>query len=105
MTEQPVTQIHAGQQVKPRLPLFEGRAVDQSTVAIRGATPMDELDDVVISVDDRVRLVAEYKVVGVRHYVNTDGDLVREQVLKPLRAQLTPWDPSDPDDDGVIRAL
>jgi hypothetical protein len=68
--------------------------------------PTDDLpEDLVVSVDDRVRLVGEYKVVGVRHFVDPrTGDLVREQVLKPIFVNTLPWDESDPTDDGVIRA-
>lgn len=90
----------------PGIPMFEGRHVDAARCKITGTTPMDEVGDIVVSVDDRVRLVAEYKVVGVRHFVDPhSGDLVREQILRPLIAELAPWDPSDPSDDGVIRAL
>lgn len=90
----------------PPFPLFEGRQVEGALIRISGATPLDEVGDVVVSVDDRVRMVAEYRVVGIRHYTDPKtGDLIREQLLKPLSARLTPWDPANPDDDGVIRAV
>lgn len=89
---------------EPPIPLFEGRSVDAAMVRITGSMPTDELPEVIISVDDRVRLVGEYRVVAVRHYVDPKtGGLIREQVLKPLVLNTIPWDPSDPDDDGVIR--
>lgn len=107
--EASVTELYEGATTyvpTPGIPQFEGRQVDAAHLKIAGTTPLDEVGDIVVSVDDRVRLVAEYRVVGVRHYVHPGtGDLVREQVLKPLVAELAPWDPSDPDDDGVIRAL
>lgn len=89
------------------IPSFEGRVVDQMSIKIAGAMPTDDLpENLVVSVDDRVRLVGEYKVVGVRHFVDPrTGDLVREQVLKPIFVNTIPWDESDPKDDGVIRAL
>ena len=96
---------HIGSGVQSPFPMFEGRHVDAAHLRIAGTTPLDEMGDVVVSVDDRVRLTAEYKVVGVRHYVDPrTGDLIREQILKPLFVELAPWDPSDPKDDGVIRS-
>lgn len=90
---------------EPPLPMFEGRVVDQSIMRISGATPLEEVD-VVVSVDDRVRLVGEYRVVSIRHFADPKtGDLVREQVLKPILATLSPWNPEDPSDDGVIRVV
>jgi len=92
--------------VIPPIPLFEGRRVDAVSIRIVGSMPTDELPQMTVSVDDRVRLVGEYKVVGVRHYVDAKtGDLVREQVLKPMLVDTIPWDATDPDDDGIIRAL
>jgi len=92
--------------VTPPIPRFEGRQVDAVSIKIAGTMPTDDLPDVTVSVDDRVRLVGEYKVVAVRHYVDPKtGDLVREQVLKPILVTTQPWDPNDPKDDGVIRAL
>lgn len=85
------------------LPAFEGKAVDGCIMRISGATPLEDAD-VVVSVNDRVRLVGEYRVVSIRHYIDATGGLIREQVLKPQVATLTPWNASDPNDDGVIRA-
>jgi hypothetical protein len=103
MTEATVTQMPA----QAPIPAFEGRAVDSVSIKIHGAMPTDDLpENLVVSVDDRVRLVGEYKVVGVRHFVDPrTGDLVREQVLKPIFVNTLPWDESDPKDDGIIRAF
>lgn len=98
MSAQPIDHHHHP------LPRFEGQTVDGSTVKISGLSSLDNAEDIVISTDDRVRIVGEFKVVGVRHYVDKDGHLIREQVLKPLKVETCPWDPSDPDDDGIIRA-
>jgi hypothetical protein len=93
-------------QQAPPIPLFEGRKVDAVSIRIAGTMPTDELPAMTVSVDDRVRLVGEYKVVAVRHYADPKtGDLVREQVLKPILVDTLPWDATDPDDDGIIRAL
>ena len=89
----------------PSIPAFEGAPVSTARMKISGRSDIEAADDIVISTDDRVRLVGEYRVTGVRHYVDEKtGDLVREQVLKPLSIQLCPWDPSDPTDDGIVRA-
>lgn len=89
----------------PPLPAFEGRVVEQCIMRISGATPLEEVD-VVVSVDDVLHLEGEYKVVSIRHYVDPKtGDLVREQVLKPVIATISPWNPDDPNDDGVIRKV
>lgn len=89
----------------PAIPTFEGAPVAIARMKISGASAIEATDDVVISTDDRVRLVGEYRVVGVRHTVDDKtGELVREQILKPLTIQLCPWDPTDPQDDGIVRA-
>ncbi len=88
---------------QPPLPRFEGRPVHQAKIRVSGTVKVP-LDDIVISVDDRVRLVGEYRVTGIRHYVDdATGDLVREQIIRPLdeTIMLSPW---GSDDDGVIRA-
>lgn len=99
MTVQP-TELHPS----PPLPRFEGQTVDGSSVRISGLSALDNAEGIVISTDDRVRIVGEFKVVGIRHYVDKDGKLIREQVIKPLRVETCPWDPADPTDDGIIRA-
>lgn len=104
MTVQPLS---SEPQMQPPIPAFEGRVVDQVSVRISGQMPTDDLpENFIVSVDDRVRLVGEYKVIGVRHFVDPrTGDLVREQMLKPIFVNTIPWDESDPKDDGVIRAI
>jgi len=92
--------------VVPPIPPFEGRKVDAAAIRISGSMPTDDLPEMTVSVDDRIRLVGEYKVVAVRHYADPKtGDLIREQVLKPVFVETLPWDASDPSDDGIIRAL
>jgi hypothetical protein len=88
------------------LPTFEGRVVNRCEMRIVGTTPLVDLDDTTVSVDDRVRMIGEYRVVAINHYTDPKtGDLVRQQVLKPQEATTYPWDPTDPKDDGVIRAV
>jgi hypothetical protein len=97
--------VNPFQRPTPPIPRFEGRTVDAASIRIVGTMPTDELPPITVSVDDTVRLVGEYRVVGVRHYVDPKtGDLIREQVLKPLVLDTMPWDTSDPSDDGIIRA-
>lgn len=88
------------------IPNFEGHPVAGTTIRLQGALQSDDLSDVVVSVDDVVQMISQFKVVGVNHKVDPKtGMIVREQVLKPMEAALCPIDPSNPDDDGVIRAL
>jgi hypothetical protein len=107
-TTQPFTppaQQPATLTVVPTLPSFEGAVVTTSTTKISGACPIDEAETKAMSIDDRVRLVGEYRVVGVSFKVDTKtGDTVREHLLKPVQIELCAWDPSDPSDDGIIRA-
>lgn len=83
---------------------FEGRKVDSSEVRIAGVTGLDSLDDWLLGVDDRVRIVVETRVTSVDHYTNKDGKLIRRHTLKALRTDVTPWDPGNPDDRGVLRS-
>lgn len=100
---QPATNVHHFP--SPAIPKFEGAEVSSVSIKISGRSEVVGAEDVVISTDDRVRLVGEYRVVGVRHFVDEKtGEITREQVLKPLSIQLCPWDPSDPTDDGIVRA-
>lgn len=91
--------------VKPSIPKFEGAAVESTGTKIAGTAPITADDHLVLSIDDRVRMVGEYRVVGVHFKVDTKtGDTIREQILKPIELALCPWDPSDPTDDGIVRA-
>lgn len=84
---------------------FEGRAVNKTEVKISGLTGLsDAYTGLKIGIDDRVRMVVEARATKVNHYTNTDGDLVRSQELKVFAAEIIPWDPTDPNDDGILRA-
>ena len=90
------------------LPEFEGQAVEGYDWKISGVAPVTptSIGTVLpmVSVDDRVRMVGEFRVIGVRHHIDKKtGSLVREAVLSPMTLVPCPWDPSDPKDDGVIR--
>lgn len=99
---QPATNVHSIG--NPAIPKFEGAPVATASMRISGQSTIEATEDVVVSVDDRIRLVGEYRVVGVQHTVNKDGEVERVQVLKPILIQLCPWDPSDPQDTGIIKA-
>ena len=89
-----------------QIPAFEGHPVDAAIVNVKGTAPLDDLADVVLGVDDVVQMFSQYRCVGVHHEVNdTDGRLTRVHLLKPIEMALAPSDPSDPSDDGIIRAL
>lgn len=91
--------------VKPPLPGFEGTNVEAVQTKVSGNVNIDGADDKVLMIDDRVRLVGSFRVVGVHFKVDPKtGDTVREHILKPIDMELCPWDPSDPTDDGIVRA-
>lgn len=89
------------------IPHFEGRPVDATIVKMSGQVPLDEaLSEVVLHMDDAVQLISMFRVVGVHHKVDEkSGQLVRVQVLKPVEAALQPIDQTNPDDEGIVRAL
>jgi hypothetical protein len=93
-------------QVMPsHFPAFEGIPVRETTVKLNGEGKVESLAGLVVSIDDRVRLVGEFKVVGVNHKVDAKtGEVIREMVFKASNLELAPWDPADPTDDGVLRA-
>lgn len=99
---QPATNL---QLVKPPLPGFEGSAVQGVSSKISGNVSIDGSEDKVLCIDDRVRMVGIYRVVGVYFKVDPKtGDTVREHILKPVEMELCPFDPANPMDDGIVRA-
>ena len=85
---------------------FEHAPVAKSTIQISGKCSVAADDMETVSLDDRLRVCGEFRVMGVRHQVDPKtGDVVRVQVIAPLgELELVPWDPSDPSDNGVVRA-
>lgn len=88
------------------IPHFEGRPVDHAQVKVSGTAPMDDLDDVVLSIDDAVQMVSTFRCIDVNFKVDEKtGQLVRIHVLKPVEMALHPFDVNDPSDDGILRAI
>lgn len=84
---------------------FEDNNVDVTVVKITGTVTADLAGDETLHLDDRVRLVGDFRVVAVNHYVDKKGHLVREQKVAPCDTlQLAPWDASNPVDNGILRA-
>jgi hypothetical protein len=89
-----------------RIPAFEGHPVDGTAVKMSGAAPLDDLDGEVISVDDVVQMISQFRCVGVHHQVDKNtGKLIRVQVLRPVLMALVPIDPNDPNDTGIRRSM
>ena len=101
---QPQQQLGVIQGGKPALPKFEGMAVEGVTFKISGTADVNNGHDTVLCVDDRVRLVGDFRVVGINFKVASNGDLVREHIVKPLEFDITAYDPNDPTDTGVWRS-
>ncbi len=92
----------------PAIPAFEGRPVARHEIKISGVASMnsEENDIAVISVDDRVRIVGNYRVIRVNHVIDDKtGELIRQEIITPIDIEICPWDPKDPNDDGVVRAI
>lgn len=86
------------------IPNFEGHPVIATAIKMSGATPMDELSDVVIGVDDLVQMISQFRCVGIQHQVNPKtGELIRVQVLRPVEMVLLPI--VEGQDNGIARAL
>lgn len=75
---------------EPPIPLFEGKLVDGTTLKVTNASVLD-LTDVVLGVDDVIRIVVEARVVGVNHIVHEpSGKLLRVHTAKAYDARLVP---------------
>lgn len=84
---------------------FEGRSIQKVVNKVSGAMPLEDLSGQVVSIDDRVQMVGIFVVTHVGFDVDKNGELVRVQTLKPLEMHLLPFDESDPNDDGILRAM
>lgn len=100
-TPAPTPTITAG---GPALDRFEGAQVSKAETKLTGTYVMAGEEATSLAIDDRVRVIAEYRVVGVRFEANANGDLVRTHLLKVIEAERCPYDPSDPTDDGIWRS-
>jgi hypothetical protein len=100
---QPAEVFDDQEALEPPIPMFEGQNVSRTIVKISGLSSVDgEMS--AFGIEDRVRLVGEFKCVKVLHEVDPKtGDLVRVQVLTPSEVSPCPWDPNNPHDDGVLR--
>lgn len=84
--------------------IFESAHVASSSVKIAGTVSINAFERDV-SLDDRVRAVGVFRVAKVNHVVTKDGSVERQQVLVPCAdMELVPFDPADPNDDGIVRA-
>jgi len=88
----------------PEIPKFEGKEVAGTEVKFTGLASIDDVNGLVLGTDDRVRIVVEARVTSVKHYVDKNGQLQREQTVKAISAGFVPFDPTDPNDIGIIRA-
>lgn len=100
---QPASQQHLSV-VKPPLPGFEGLSVASVSHKIQGTCTVDGAAADVLLMDDRIRLVGDYRVIGVSFKQAANGEIVREHILKPVDLQVTPYNPSDPQDTGIWRS-
>jgi hypothetical protein len=84
---------------------FEGIPVADVQIVISGKSAIEATNTPAVHMDDLIRAVGEFRVVGINHKVNSAGELVRIVTLGPVRElQVVPWDPRNPNDDGIVRA-
>lgn len=96
MTDQPETPV-------PNVPYFEGKLVHSTSLKLSSATGLD-IDDRVLRTDDIIHVLVDARVSGINHLVDErTGKMERVQTAKVLDVTLVPWNPSDPDDEGVLR--
>lgn len=86
------------------IPNFDGKVVDDTAMKFSGLASAIPCGMKVLKIDDVVRITIEGTVTGVSHVVDKDGNLTRIQTIKPLDVEFTPWDDTDPTDDGVLRS-
>ncbi len=96
--------VHHIPQPTPDIPRFEGREVSYVVIKISGVGKVQMEETTVFSMDDLVRLVGEYRCVGVNFKEDRDGQIYREQTVVPKEIDTCPWDPDDPTDTGILRA-
>lgn len=83
---------------------FERAQVTTIVTKVSGATVIDDHGQQV-SLDDRIRVVGEFRVKSVMFDTAKDGSVVRIQTVTPIGdLTLVPWDPKDPNDNGIVRA-
>lgn len=82
---------------------FEEKKVDIIETKVTGASSFEAIKGWSLGIDDRVRAVFEARVTKVTHIMR-DGQLVRLQEIKVSDIKPAPWDPSNPNDYGVIHA-
>lgn len=91
--------------LNPALDGFEGAPVHRTEIRIAGAVGVDTRDEVTVSIDDRLRVCGEFRVIRVSYFADKNGQLVRQHVIAPIAdLELVPWDSGNPSDDGIIRA-
>lgn len=87
----------------PPVPLFEGKLVHSTSLRLASATGLD-IEDRVLKVDDIIHVLVDARVSQVNHVVDErTGKMQRVQSAKVLDVTLVPWNPEDPDDEGVLR--
>lgn len=87
------------------IPPYEGHPVSQTAVRVTGKLITEDLQGVVLRHDDVVQVMTQYRVVGVHHDIDDKtGEMVRVQIIRPIEMVLAPYDPSDPQDIGILRS-
>jgi len=84
---------------------FEKADVARTVTKVSGAVEV-EMGSEDVSLDDRMRVCGEFRVVSVTHRVAKDGTVERVQTIAPVAdqpLQLVPYDSTNPNDNGIVR--
>jgi hypothetical protein len=85
------------------IPTFEGKLVHSTSLRLASTTGLD-IEDRVLKVDDIIHVLVDARVSQVNHIVDErTGKMERVQSAKVLDVTLVPWNPEDPEDEGVLR--
>jgi hypothetical protein len=99
--------VHQMTPVKP-YPEFEGHTIEYVVTIVKGTVKIPE--DHVLHLDDRIRVISEWRVVAVQIKMDKAGKWYREQVISIFDAPgasttaIVPWNPADSTDNGIVHS-
>jgi hypothetical protein len=82
---------------------FEGNPVEGIVTFITGSTDLAVDDE--LAIGDAVQMLVTVRIRRVVYEVDGDGNFVRRQYGKVIDAKIEPFDPSDPNDTGIVKGV
>ena len=93
----------------PPYPEFEGHTIEYVKTKVTGAVVIPE--DAILHMDDRLRVISEWRVTAVHFKMDKDGKWYREQTITHFdvpgaaTTAIVPWDSTDPTDNGIVHSV